>query len=205
MEKTIYVDQSADVLQMKLIGGHAVDTTQFSILEEGVIEHPLCTARAGIIGASHFLAVHLGQGRHFTEVLACTDVHVPDDARTLALNVSVPAARTSINYDVGCMRAFRCVTEKCPWDKGSDLMEQIEALAKAAHVQSGAVGLIHEFPGADGDNRRPLTIVFAMLAKPAPSGIATLDTKTVHAYPNEDMIVFSRSRFTLNFNQEVHK
>lgn len=182
MDDGVYIDQSAEVLRLTVLEG-ALDVSQFSILSQGEAHNDRYAVQAGIIGASHFLSVTLPDGRQLHEVFACTDVDSP--SRRVFYG---PVGKTPGGVAVKLFEnaAYSFTPRLTPWGEGVALLEELEDTARrASQSKSPVIGLSFDFPIQSGDSRVPKTIVCVKLEDHA------VTANTVHAYPNEDTIVFT--------------
>ena len=186
---------------MNLLGGD-LDLRQFAVLDQARIVRPRLQVRAGILGASHVLQLGLDGKRRVHEVFACTDV-VADGPRVFSGKVSEIRSALELELCPGVLYRFR------PWLSGwrAGLMElqSLEARATRAQGRAHEIGLCHAFPcsgpgrGLPGTLGAPKTVVWVRLE---PSGLA-VDVETAHSYPNEETIVFSSTRVSLEVRAEV--
>ena len=184
----MYIDQSAAELRLHVVGGR-LDLSQFTVLRTGAVDGPNLRVRAGIIGASHVLAIQRGKEPPLHEVFACLDLQ--NDAQAKRLYSS---AATELPVAIECEPAglgyrFRSrVTD----DRGArDELALLEARIARARTgrQSSELGLAHEFPALPGE-KAPKTLVWVGLD----AATQSVKVETAHYYPNEGTIVFSETR-----------
>ena len=181
----IYVDQSADNLRLSVVQGpidlsqlHVISTTTLTL---NATEYILLM---GIIGASHYIMLVTNEGEVvLTEVLACLSLEAENtlldsvrDVRALSLNVG------NVHY------AF--TSDKYMWCTGKHKFEQLVNLTKCTNNTSASLSYV--FPTNKKTLFKPTTIVTAVVS----GHLITI--KTVHAYPNEDALVFTRTILTIN-------
>lgn len=183
----IYIDQHPLGLQLTLIEGH-VDLSQFTILSTEVIEREQFRILGGIIGASHFLAFET-EGRRFTEVFAC----VPAEGEHKVYHAPIREIPDIVHITVG---GLFCYTFECymvPWQVGETQRDRMVSGSPESDMPLFTEKkLRYVFPhlGTDGlGDTLAETIVTLRLF---PMGIRA---ETLHAYPNHESMVFTRSFF----------
>ena len=184
----VYIDQSASDLRLHVIGGR-LDLSQFTLLRSGGLDGPDLRVRAGIIGASHVLAIQRGDEPPLHEVFACTDLH--SDAQTERL---YSGAVTELPAAIECEPAGLgyCFRSRVTHTEGArEELARLEArIARvSAGRQPGQLGLEYEFPALP-DGEAPKTLVWLGLDSVA----LRVRVETAHYYPNEGTIVFSETR-----------
>ncbi|HEX7049795.1 MAG TPA: DUF2617 family protein [Longimicrobiales bacterium] len=185
MPALLYVDQSAAALHHTLVRG-VVDTARFHVLDTATLTLGRVRIHAGIIGASHYIAVD-GPGFAFSEVLACVDAGpgapVLPRRRIEARSGRRAAPASGVRYRFAARRGSRAAL--------GALATAVEARVHAVRSGDPAFGLVHAFPATDAYDA-PKTVIHGRLHR---SGRAFV-VDTVHAYPNEDALVVTRSRIT---------
>lgn len=185
MAELEYIDQSADDLWLTLADGE-LDMSQFSILTEGSYVVPgLGVIRAGIIGASHFLALNDGCTR-FTEVFAC----IPEvrTERTLEraslgslLERTVTHARHQYRFEATCVA----------WNDGIAHRDVLLDQICSARGTNGEIGLLYRFP--DSPHASPVHTGEALTAVWVRVEGVRISVRTLHAYPDSAMVFTTSS------------
>ena len=178
----VYADQSASILRLNLVQG-SVDKSNFNILCTRELKSGLEGLRLGIIGASHYFELVDSQGEVvLTEVFACVDLDNPRRvviADNIQKNYSAQYVFPGFDY--------RIDLELKNWEEG---MWIFHALRDSIEIETPkSVGLSFEFPGSEksaNPDFLPLTLVKAIAADDFGFKI-----ETIHAYPNEDMLVYT--------------
>lgn len=172
MQATGYIDQSAKDLRFTL-ALEAVDERQFTVLRRQNLITPWISVSMGVIGESHFLIFRAGDIT-ISEIFACMEVKTNS---TPIISGRPEAIETKV-ADLG----YRFVPRITPWQEG------LEALNELHHhvLQGRDRGLHCEFPATE-DGRVPTTALVAKMKGD------TLTVRTAHAYPNEELIVFTRT------------
>jgi len=153
----------------------------------------------GILGASHFMRLSAerdDKAAQLTEVFACSEIVTKDQRHycgPLGDSGAIELFEQSV-LDNRFHYSFEAWTRE--WsDDGTQ--RAVEILAKQIKrcrddFNSMRIGLEFEFPSKREDiteDQKPVTLV--LLKADDPSG--NLDLRTVHSYPNEGKVVFSRS------------
>jgi hypothetical protein len=169
-----------------------LDLDQFQVLAAGRLEGPRLALRAGIIGASHFLALRAGQGAPLHEVFACGAVRVEAPAarlRQLAVH-ELSESGTAFETD-GLSYRFRSWSVAAR--EAAERLSYLDARVAEAPAQSQEIGLAYTFPGTQPGTRQaalsPRTVLWARIDTDA----ASVRVETAHCYPKEETIVFSRT------------
>lgn len=186
MSQLVYEDQSADALHLNLIKGF-VNKQLLTVLCTGNIEAPYGRIESGIIGASHYLEFTLPDGEVlFTEVFACTDLDVDnrifyDHLHNVGLvetkfgNITHHFSAKQYNWETGN-------------EKFHELLTSVQSDTSKFHT-----GLQFSFPSQQEDELfPPVTLVFVE-ADPISVNIKIT---TLHAYPNEDSLVFTTTQIS---------
>ena len=183
----VFIDQSATHLQLAIYDGD-VDLSPLNIIKEAHQQiSPTLSFRLGIIGASHFLKIQYGQD-FFTEIFACTDLEAfqanklyPDSTKELK-NLSIEKAN-GLQYEF--QHQFHSLNEQ-------DLINK--ELDKAiSRLSSKGIHLSFTFPQADNNTLVARTITVADVNE----DLSTIQSFTIHEYPQEGIIVTNQSRFSL--------
>ena len=190
-----YVDQSADDLVLCVYDGIPVLTEGVHVFREQEAEIAEgITVRLGIIGASHFLSCIVNDAFSMTEMLACSKplafngyvLHAPlamlaRGRKRIPLSVSFP----------GCEYSF-CGYIQNAGEGTLARVAQLKNRMKEGASKDGSIVLSYDFSDfGDGSAKHafpPETLVFFSWV---PGGPAQL--YTVHTYPNEGKLAFSKS------------
>ena len=184
MKPLVYEDQSANALHLNLVQGY-VDKQLLTVLCTGKIEVPYGTINSGIIGASHFLEFVNPNGEVlFTEVFACTDLDV--DNRIFYDRLHHVGLVEEKFGDI----TYSFSAQQYNWETGEEKFQQL-----LTSVQSDTskfhTGLQFAFPSQQEDELfPPLTLVFV---EADPTNVS-IKVTTLHAYPNEDSLVFTTTQ-----------
>ena len=198
-----YVDQSSRGLNFCVYDGIPDLTGRVRFFREQRAELPGgVSIHLGIIGASHIFSIARDAGSgsfQMTEVLACTEPLVSDE---LMLNVPlVEVVREKKNNQPEMSSS---AFEYSFWGSIEDANK--ETLARVAQLKSrmragagsgNSIALGYDFSGhGDGSIACPFppeTLVYFSLVKNGPVLLST-----VHTYPNEGKLVFTRSSIRIN-------
>ncbi len=172
MQATGYIDQSAKDLRFTL-ALEAVDERQFTLLRRQNFITPWISVTMGVIGESHFLIFRAGNIT-LSEVFACMEVRT----NITPITYGKPRAVEIKIADLG----YRFVPRITPWEEGLEALNELHYHA----LQGCDRGLHCEFPATE-DGRVPTTVLVASVKDDV------LTVRTAHAYPNEDLIVFTRT------------
>lgn len=187
--RVIYLDQSAKNLRFSLVSG-SIDKGQLNILLSGALLLPGgYSLEAGIIGGSHYLQVIDERGTVLlTEVLAC--LHICDDGLTLGV-----AEFGSVRMRLSGL-VYESDITMTSWPDGKERFDEIDRhVSDMPEKEEGNLGLRFRFPGVEEDGLPPLTTVFVRGVKE--NGCRSVTIDTVHAYPNELTLVFTKTKLTL--------
>jgi hypothetical protein len=185
MTELVYLDQSADALQLNLVQG-AVDKDSLTVLCTGWLGAYDERIEAGILGASHYLEVSVDGQVVLTEVFACV-AGVQSEAPLLFRGDLQDAS--SIRKHVPTMQYdFRA--RKLNWKRAEREFDRLVNNARNAH-QRHRLGLVYAFPEQEGISYPfpPLTAVYCCLDQKT----LAVNVQTIHAYPNEDALVFTET------------
>jgi len=190
MQSLVYTDQSADELRLNLVRG-AVDKEKLTVLCTGVIDLPFKSGgqlEVGIIGASHYVELKNSVDNVLlTELFACVKcVELnPQERMLTAFLHEVGAVKKRVN---GLEYEFE--SHKTMWKQSSQDFCTLSN-AVASRLANHQLGLVYAFPKAKNDKFPPTTLVYAELLNQKAIGI-----KTIHAYPNEETLVFTSTTIT---------
>ncbi len=182
----VFIDQSATNLHLSVYDGD-VDLSPLNIIKQTSQQlSPTRSLHMGIIGASHFIKIQYGT-HFFTEVFACTDLAAfqsnklyPDSTKELK-NLSIERTN-GLQYDF--QHQFHALKEQ-------DLIYQ-ELDAAVNRLSSKGIHLSFTFPQADNNKLIARTITVADVSE----DLSTIHSFTIHEYPQEEIIVTNRSRFS---------
>jgi hypothetical protein len=181
-EQAEYQDQSAHNLILSFAEDD-IDLAQFRILTEGWVDNDNLIVQAGIIGASHFVKINSDKGVIY-EVFSCIEVESNQSVLYCEPLDSIlkEATITIKNEQVQC--SFQIKSER--WESGKQQLKQMEE--EGVNTKTNQLYLAHNFTGINPDYQ-PKTLVNLRLEP------EELFLKTVHAYPNEERIIFTQSHF----------
>lgn len=176
-----YVDQSASGLRFYLIS-EAVDVSPFVVIKTTEFQWNHQQIEMGILGASHFLRIDRGEGRHLSEIFACAEMDFSTSFIKSAPFLDLPA---QVQVEQGGVR-YRFVPRLMSWGNGAERLASLRERIAHAIPSQRTWGLEHEFPRLPGtpENTPPLTLMWARVG-----GQFTLET--AHCYPNDGQIVFT--------------
>jgi hypothetical protein len=181
-----YKDQSTSALRLNLVRGD-VNKEELMVLCTGKLETSYGVLEAGIIGASHYLQLFLPSGEvAFTEVFACTELK----SENLTFYGDMQDASSIRKCFGNILYEFRA--KKMTGDQGKDeLFELVRSVETVSSDQQ--IGLAFVFPRREQDIFAPMTLVYVRLNPNA----LNVDVKTLHAYPNENMLAFTETKVSL--------
>lgn len=180
--KIEYIDQSAQALCLSLIEG-GLDKERFTVIQSGRFAAGDLRIKASIIGSSHLLEFTAGAAS-FYEVFACMDGL---DASQTTFHKPLKDIAGPVELILHCCR-YSFTSEVCGRQEGKAKLKRLERAAALANAGENGVGLAYEFPTERID--APKTIVVARFD----SGTDNIEIETAHSYPNEDTIVFTKSK-----------
>jgi len=182
----VFIDQSATNLQLAIYDGD-VDLSPLNIIKEAQQQiSPTLSFRLGIIGASHFIKIQHGS-HFFTEVFACTDLQA---FQANKLNPSTGELKNfSLERTNGLQYEFQHQFHSL---KDQDLISQ-QLNREVSQLSSKGVHLSFIFPKSVASPFTARTITVADINE----DLSLIKTFTIHEYPQEDIIVTNRSRFSL--------
>ena len=184
MAELIYEDQSANELRLNLVQG-AVDKKLLTVLCTGNIDLAYGSVDVGIIGASHYFSFVNPSGETiFTEVFACTDL---DRVKNRVFFGDLHHANT-LQQTFDCDLDYKFNAEQLNWATGESKFRNLIGKVQS-DLNQYQIGLQFVFPKTDGDVFPPVTVVYAT-ADPRHLAVAV---ETLHAYPNEDSLVFTKT------------
>lgn len=172
----VLIDQSSSELCLRLYRGHP-HKEAFTILSSARLEGAELALETHIIGASH-AAFLTAKGLRFAEVFACAG---PEDGPSHRLAERIDGPKGVARYRAG-EYAYRFESHCVSSLEGMDRLEELENTAPRNGVSVQSVA----FP-RQGDDGAPKTVIVASLND------YSVQIETAHSYPNEAMIVFTKS------------
>lgn len=185
MASKVYVDQSSQDLALNVFRGHPPEE-QFNILKQGFLEEPGLKVKAAVIGASHMVALTVGDVE-LCEVFSCAPIKSGEDV--------VFSSSSFLELQKKCVVELEIEGVKYTFKLGgftTDSFEksvaELRALERTTTFEkSSFIGLVYEFPKGGHQGEPPKTIVVAEVK----DGQVLLIT--AHSYPNEKTIVFTET------------
>ena len=182
----VFIDQSATHLQLAIYDGD-VDLSPLNIIKEAHQQvSSSLSLHMGIIGASHFIKIQHGS-HFFTEVFACTDLKAfqssklyPDSTKELK-NLSIERAN-GLQYEF--QHQFHSINDQALIYKELD--------TAINQLSSKGIHLSFTFPQSNDKELVARTITVADVNE----NHSTIQSFTIHEYPQEGIIVTNRSRFS---------
>lgn len=160
----VFIDQSAEELRLNIIN-QEFNKRPLNIIVQEELEYDGLFIEFGILGASHYIQIRKGK-EIFSEVFAC--VEVPEGIKFKDFkDKSLELKSNLIKY-----KFSSCILS---WDEKTKKKYQ-EFLEDNS--------LIVEFPSEEGDFKAITAMKFNK---------ETMILKTIHAYPNENVCVFTES------------
>lgn len=181
-----FVDQYASELRLNLVQGYT-DVSRLSVLCSGNIPSDYARLEVGILGASHYFSYSTPSGTPvFTEVFVCTEV---EDIGNRVFFGDLHDA-SHIKKHFGDL-TYDFTAKKHTWGTGEDkfkeLLMKVESKSDEHHL-----GLMKVFPRREEDPFLPVTMVFLSVH---PNNLQ-VEVETLHAYPNDDALVFTKTTVT---------
>lgn len=181
----VFIDQSATNLQLSLYDGD-VDLSPLNIITQSSQQlSPTRSLQMGIIGASHFIKIQYGS-YFFTEIFACTDLSTFQSSK-LYIESTKELKNLSIERTNGLQYEFQHQFHSLNKQEHiyKELAQQINQLsAKGIHLS-------FTFPKAQNNNLIARTITVVDVNE----DLSTIQSFTIHEYPQEEIIVTNRSKF----------
>jgi len=183
MDDILYQDQSANNLRLSLIRGPINSAQHFDVLDTGSMEFGIGYIKADIIGASHVINFKI-RGFEFSEIFACVEPKI--GGRRLVYGPLKDFSADHISYGFKKEHVKYSFSARISdWDEGEETLNNCEKYAIACGNRTGRIGLVREFPSKDA-NHAPKTIVTVWHNE-------RIQVETVHSYPNERRIVFTKT------------
>lgn len=201
-----YVDQSASGLNLCVYDG-IPDLSRGAVRlfrEESATFPGGIYVHLGIIGASHIFALSLGETFEMMEMLACTEP-AAFDGHVLSVPLAMLARGRRKHPLVlsfpGLEYSFRGWIHNA--SEGTlERVAQLKSRMREGQNGDGSIALSYDFSGhGNGSGAHPFppeTLVYFSWVKKGPALLAT-----VHTYPNEGKIVYTRSTFNV-WNVKKH-
>jgi hypothetical protein len=195
----VYIDQSATELRLNVVGG-PLDSSQFTFFASDRIRGAALRVHAGIIGASHVFEVRHSRLPVLHEVFACCDVRPPAEPGRRLFSGAIDDIAGAFECEPADGVGYSIVSEQGDLAAGASQLASLEAKVRAARQSPGEIGLSHTFPSPSlpsspsGTRCAPKTVVWVGL-DPDDRWVRV---ETAHCYPNEQSIVFSRSRIEID-------
>jgi hypothetical protein len=180
----IYIDQSAKELRLNLVDGQ-LDKAPLSVLITDKNILGSIDIEAGIIGASHYISFKFGNKNIFNEVFACIELPNSGDKCFVGkvFNRTEP-----IKYFTKGVFSYEFTSEVLDWNTGTQQKYTLfENEVEKSSNDKRKIGLTYIFPSTENDKFKAKTEVNVYEVNGA------IVVETLHAYPNEDKCVFTKS------------
>ena len=179
-----YIDQSAKELRLNLVDGQ-LDKAPLSVLITDNKILGYIDIEAGIIGASHFVTFKFNDKDIFNEVFAC--IELPDSGDRCFVG-KVFNKTEPIKYFTKDVFSYEFISEVLDWNEDTEKKYKIfENEVEKSSNDKGKIGLTYVFPSRENDRFQAKTEVNIYETNDA------IVVETLHAYPNEDKCVFTKS------------
>lgn len=167
----------------------ALDKSTLHILEGGSLSGKI-SIEAAVIGASHFVSYTIDGKDVLNEVFACMELNPSAKAHYGPLR-EIPEAVDLSFPSLGVQYSFVPLVKRS--EEARAQLQKIEhKIAKINAAKSEHhLGLRFDFP-ANKEGRIPKTLVWVQQ-----SSESEVIVETVHSYPNEDLVVLTRSNMHL--------
>jgi len=178
----IYIDQSANELRLNIVEGYLNKEPLNVIIEKKMVIDTL-EVEAGIIGASHFVTVQC-KNSTISEVLACLELKNCGEESFISKisHNSTQKLFKKENYE------YEFSSEILDWsDESSIRYSNFEKLVKQSELKNDCIALSYLFPTKIKHEYEAKTEVVVSYNK------KILEIRTLHAYPNENKIVFTKT------------
>jgi hypothetical protein len=177
-----YVDQSASGLIFYLTQGD-VDVHALTVLASTEVSWDSYTVEAGILGASHYLRIRKECDVSLVEVFACAELNLKTP---LIVSGPLGTLETKVNSRIGPL-IYSFEPRRMTWEKGRNELTQLTKAVEDAKVSPCRFGLSFEFPCTVRDGKKAVTLVLGDFIS------SQFILRTAHCYPNENVIVFTRT------------
>lgn len=179
----IYIDQSSKELRLNLIYSE-LNKFDLNVISSESITYDDIYIEVGIIGASHYLTIKYEKNQ-FSEVFACLELNNSNQACTIKKpeELLVP-----VKENITSHLKYEFSSEILNWNKSSSQRYNVFSQNTNLCANSkNSVGLSHIFPHKKNDTYLAKTEVFVKKCT------HQILVETLHAYPNEDKIVFTKT------------
>ena len=178
-----YTDQSSGAIRLYLTKGD-LTLDQFTVLTTKTFKWGEIAVSFGILGESHYVQIAKGD-KIFSEICACTDATMPEHVQVFESNflANLPTEGVRTLFDD---YTYDFSFEFKNWEEGSAELKILRARQKNSMTEY----LSYIFPKHETDSEEPVTEIYIIQEG---SGLKML---SVHTYPNEGMMVFTRSSLT---------
>jgi len=188
----VYIDQSAKELRLNLVDGQ-LDKAPLSVLVTDNNVLGSIDIEVGIIGASHFVSF-LVKKEYFNEIFAC--IELPESGNRCFVGKVFNKAEP-IKYFKKGVFSYEFTSEILDWNTKTQIKyKNFEKQVEEASNDKKRIGLSYIFPSAKNDKFYAKTEVMVYRTDDA------IVVKSLHAYPNEDKCVFTKS--TIRSTNEIH-
>lgn len=167
-----YIDQSAKTLRLNLMTKE-YNQTKLTILSKKIEKIKDLTIEYGILGESHYFKL-FNDKFFFSEILACIDM----ETEGVSLNVNKIQEKNN-NFEYAFSK------ETLDWNEDSK--------SKYIRFETYFTDIL-EFPTKENYKFKPLTALILTKSEHSKEIIF----ESMHAYPNENKLVFSKSIINLN-------
>ena len=181
MAEVVYKDRSAGDLQLHLFS-NLVDPALFTVVRQGRVLANGMRIDAYILGASHLIRFRAGAGC-LSEVLVCSDTVLQTWPGSC---VSHNPVRGWLDLELDNV-AYRFNGGLLRRGTAESLLGDLKTRVAKARTRQDEIGLSFEFPTGVRLEKPAETLLWARL------GAAGAEIETVHSYPSEDSLVWTRS------------
>ena len=181
MAEVVYKDRSAGDLQLHLFS-NLVDPVLFTVVRQGRASVNGMRIDAYILGASHMIRFRAGAGC-LSEVLVCSDTVLQTWPGSC---VSHKPARGPLDLELDNV-VYRFNGELLCRGAAESLLGNLKTHVAKARTRTDEIGLSFEFPTEVRLEKPAETLLWVRL------GGAGAEIETVHSYPSEDSLVWTRS------------
>ena len=181
MAELVYKDRSAGDLRLRLFS-NLVDPALFTVVCQGRASANGMRIDAYILGASHMIRFRAGAGC-LSEVLVCSDTVLQTWPGSC---VSRKPAGGPLDLELDNI-VYRFTGELLRRGAAERLLGNLKTRVAKARTRPDEIGLSFEFPTEVRLEKPPETLLWARL------GGAGTEIETVHSYPSEDSVVWTRS------------
>ena len=179
--EVVYKDRSAGDLRLRLFS-NLVDPALFTVVCQGRASANGMRIDAYILGASHMIRFRAEAGC-LSEVLVCSDTALQTWPGSC---VSHKPAAGPLDLELDNV-VYRFTGELLRRSAAERLLGNLKTRVAKARTRPDEIGLSFEFPTEVRLEKPPKTLLWARL------GGAGTEIETVHSYPSEDSVVWTRS------------